>query len=171
MIASQRLIMEEETSFSPARHHFIVLCSTLLRVAVGIIMTVHGLEKLHGFQAWQEQVAQLGMPNAHVLASLAVAAELGGGFCLLIGLFTPLAALAVVIVLAVGIAKVHFSHGLMAQQGGFEYPLTLLCAALQFVARGAGPVSVDGFFGQMWDRYRMKVHLTPEDLGPHFTSR
>jgi len=161
----------EETSFSPARHHFIVLCSTLLRVVIGVIMAVHGLDKLHGFQAWQEQIAQLGMPDPHLFASLAVAAELCGGFCLLIGLFTPFAALAVVCVLAVAIVKVHWGHGLMAQHGGFEYPLTLLLASLQFVARGAGPVSVDGFLGQMWDRYRMKVHLTPEDLGPHFTSR
>lgn len=40
-------------------------------------------------------------------------------------------------------------NGLLATEGGFEYPLTLLAVALFFVVRGGGPFSVDALVGRL----------------------
>jgi putative oxidoreductase len=116
---------------------------TALRIGVGVIMLAHGWQKATGFPAWQESVAQLGVPLPEISSRVAVAAELGGGALLVLGMLTPLAGIAVVLDLVVAIVLVHASHGLFAQAGGFEYPLVLALAALFFAIHGGGPFAVD----------------------------
>jgi putative oxidoreductase len=50
--------------------------------------------------------------------------------------------------MAVAIFKVHWPNGLMAQDHGFEYPMTLFFVSLYFMIRGAGPFSIDGLIGR-----------------------
>jgi putative oxidoreductase len=121
------------------------LAFTLLRVATGVILAVHGWEKLANLAAWQSQVAQLGLPEPEIAAPLAIAGELLGGVGLVLGRYTRAAASGVACVMVVAIATVHLSHGLLAAQGGFEYPLILLCVSLLFVAMGGGRISADRF--------------------------
>jgi hypothetical protein len=45
----------------------------------------------------------------------------------------------------VAIAVVHAGNGLFTQNGGWEYPLTILLVSLAFVARGAGRYSLDAW--------------------------
>jgi putative oxidoreductase len=42
------------------------------------------------------------------------------------------------------IAKVHWGHGLLAQNNGFELPLLIALVACLFIVRGGGPISIDG---------------------------
>jgi len=121
---------------------------TLLRMVTGVILAAHGWEKLIGYQEWHAQVVQLGIPFPDVAAPLAIAAELGGGVGLVVGLLTRLAAFGAAFNMGVAIATVHFSHGLFARDNGFEYPLLLLVSCLYFVLRGAGAVSLDA----LWSR-------------------
>lgn len=116
---------------------------TALRVGLGAILVVHGWQKLQDFEAWTTTVAQLGIPVAPLFAALAMLAELAGGLGLILGFLTPIAALAVLVNMIVAIVLVHWDNGLLAQQGGYEYPLTIALAALYFVVRGAGPFSLD----------------------------
>lgn len=116
---------------------------TVLRVTVGVIMIVHGYMKLTGFQGWTEHVASLGIPLPEVMAPLAIAGELGGGIGLVVGLLTPVAAAGVLSTMLFAIFFVHLGNGLLAKNGGFEYPLTMGVVALYFVARGAGRFSLD----------------------------
>jgi hypothetical protein len=51
------------------------------------------------------------------------------------------------------IATVHISHGLFAQNNGFEYPLMLWATAVFFMLRGAGPISIDA----LWSNPRERV--------------
>lgn len=116
---------------------------TVLRIVAGVIMTIHGLTKVVEFPLWTQVVSALGPPAPEVLAGLSVAAELGGGIGLVVGLLTPIAAFGVLLDLIVAIAVVHAGNGLFVQNGGFEYALTMACVALFFVFRGGGPFSLD----------------------------
>ena len=62
---------------------------------------------------------------------------------MIFGLLTPLGALLIVASMAVAIAKVHGPKGFWIQNGGFEYNLVLLVAALALAATGAGSLSLD----------------------------
>lgn len=119
---------------------------TILRVTVGVIMIAHGWDKLQDIALWTNRFEGMGIPFPKISVYLAIAGELGGGAGLFIGLLTPLAALGIASTMAVAILKVHLPNGLLAKNNGFEYPLTLFAAALYFIFRGAGPISIDGLF-------------------------
>jgi putative oxidoreductase len=119
------------------------LALTTLRVVVGVIMLTHGWLKVADMPSWIASVEGLGIPWPEGMAWLAMAAELFGGMLLVVGLLTPLAALAIFANLMVAIFTVHRGQGLLAEGGGFELPLTLGVVALYFVFRGAGPLSLD----------------------------
>jgi putative oxidoreductase len=116
---------------------------TVLRVVVGVIMAVHGWMKVTDYSTWMQHVQQMSIPYPEFLGPISVAAELAGGIGLILGLLTPVAAFGVLCQMIVAIALVHAEHGLLAQNGGFEYPLTLAAVAFFFMLRGAGPVSLD----------------------------
>lgn len=116
---------------------------TALRVMVGVIFVAHGWTKLADMPAWQAQMQSMGFPAVEVLSWLAMLAEFGGGILLVLGLLTPLAALATAANMFVAVFYVHLGNGLYAQNNGWEYPLTLGLVSLYFVFRGAGPLSVD----------------------------
>ncbi|HCU25167.1 MAG TPA: hypothetical protein DF383_09120 [Deltaproteobacteria bacterium] len=120
------------------------LALTLLRIGTGIIMATHGWLKLQNFSQTVENFAGMGIPKIGVY--LAIAGELGGGLGLIFGLLTPLAAFGILCVMVTAIYNVHLSNGLLAKDGGFEYPMTLGLVALFFIFRGAGPISVDALF-------------------------
>lgn len=129
-----------------------VLAMTLLRVVVGIVATVHGYQKLQDIDGWQNSVEQMGMPLPAAFALLAIAGEFLGGLGLIVGLLTRIAAFGFFCTMATAIYLVHLPHGLLASNNGFEYPLTLLCAALFFIASGAGPISLDAWFERFMHR-------------------
>ena len=118
----------------------------LLRVVVGVIMTVHGWQKINSIPQTVEAFTNMGIPNPQIAVYLAIAGEFLGGLGLIVGLLTPVAAFGVACTMAVAIFKVHWAKGLLAQNGGYEYPLTLLMVALFFMTNGAGPLSLDGIF-------------------------
>lgn len=116
---------------------------TILRITAGIIMMVHGWLKLTDYAGWQQNLTNMGMPEPEIFAPIAIAGELAGGIGLIVGLLTPIAAAGVLSTMLTAIFLVHLPNGLLAKDGGFEYPLTMACVALYFVVRGAGPISLD----------------------------
>ncbi len=116
-----------------------------LRMVVGIIMTLHGWQKIHGGPShFVQTVSGLGLPGW--LAYIAIAAEFLGGLLLIAGFATRIASLFILIDMLVAITKVHLHNGLIGQ-GGYQFPLTLatVCFALMFF--GAGAISVDWLVG------------------------
>lgn len=116
---------------------------TLLRISTGVIMTAHGWGKLTNIQPTIDAFTGMGIPSPTISVYLAIAGEFLGGLGLLIGFLTPLAAFGIFCTMAVAIFKVHWPNGLMAQNQGFEYPMTLFFVSLYFIIRGAGPISID----------------------------
>lgn len=110
-----------------------------LELIVGVIFFAHALQKI-GDPVGFAQRAIGGIPL--FLSFLVIAAELGGGLLLLTGLLVRLGALGHLCVMLVAISQVHWGYGLTGQ-GGFEFPLALLAAALALLILGGDPLSID----------------------------
>jgi putative oxidoreductase len=137
------------------------LALTLLRVGVGSVLVAHGFQKLVDIPHATASFAALGVPHAKLAVYLAILGEFFGGLGLALGALTQLAAFGVVLAMGSAIYFAHRSHGLFAEHGGFEYPLTLLLVALYFVAHGAGPLSVDALVAAARHRgFRHRHHVT-----------
>jgi putative oxidoreductase len=93
--------------------------------------------------------SQMGIPAPALSAWLVIFAEFFCGIAVLLGLFTRLAAIPIAIDMLGAIIFVHAKHGLFVQNGGFEYPLTMLVASLALVIGGPGLYAIDGLiFGE-----------------------
>ena len=124
----------------------------LLRIALGAILIPHGCQKLFGwfggmgFTRFSALFDQLGYkPGAFWVAIVAIT-ELVGGIMLVLGCFTRLAALGVVIFM---INAVWFTSakGFFWTAGGSEFSLLILAVALVFMIKGSGEYSIDKKLG------------------------
>ncbi|HYT72411.1 MAG TPA: DoxX family protein [Gemmatimonadales bacterium] len=124
-----------------------------LRVALGLVFLGHGAQKAFGafggpgFAGAAGFFDNLGLRPARFWAATAAGAELLAGTLLVLGLLTPVAAVLVFATMAVAIAKVHGPKGFFVQNGGFEYNLVLMVAALALAAAGPGAYSLDRLLG------------------------
>jgi len=117
------------------------LALLVLRVVLGVIMIGHGYPKIFGGLSHHVQmVANLGLPGW--LAYFSAAAEFFGGILVIAGLWTRVAAAAILINMVVAIAKVHWKNGLLGN-GGYQFPLALAAIAFALIFCGAGPIALD----------------------------
>jgi putative oxidoreductase len=142
---------------------------TALRVAVGGILAVHGWAKLMDIAGTAQSFEQLGMPAAQTLVYFAIAGELFGGLGLALGFLTRVAALGPLCTMLVAIITVHSGHGLLAKNGGLEYPLVLLLVSTFFAINGAGRLSLDAAFERRRPHsarriVRMRGHIPSQPL-------
>jgi putative oxidoreductase len=114
----------------------------IVRITLGVIFTVHGAWKvfglfggpgLQGFVKWGA-----GIGISPMLAYLAAFAEFIGGLLLLTGFAAEIGALLVIAVMLGAIWFVHWGKGFFVQNGGFEYPLSLIMFSLAIVIGGPG---------------------------------
>ena len=82
------------------------------------------------------------------MALMAALAELSGAL-FAVGLVTPLAALAIAVVMLTAIATVHGPNGYFAGNGGYEHNLGILAVAVGIAAIRPGRFSLDRLIG--WD--------------------
>ena len=124
-----------------------------LRLALGAVFLAHGAQKGlgafggPGFEGATGFIGSLGFRPARLWAGLAVGGELAAGFLFLLGLLTPVASLLALATMAVAIAKVHGPKGFFIQNGGYEYNLVLIVAALAVAVMGPGALSLDHVLG------------------------
>ena len=116
-----------------------------LRVVLGIIMVVHGWQKIHaGPGHFVDMVHGLGLPGW--LAYISLAAEFLGGLLIIAGFATRIAATFILIDMLVALTKVHFHNGLTGQ-GGYQLVLSLATISFALILFGAGAISVDWLLG------------------------
>src|ERR671929_523103 len=121
----------------------------LLRVVVGLTMSAHGAQKLFGWfegprlAGVKAMLGNFGFRWPALMALGLALAEVGGGGLFALGLFTPLAALGIVVVMLNAIALVHFKNGFWAGKGGYEFNLVLLTVSVAVAATGPGRFSID----------------------------
>lgn len=111
----------------------------LLRVALGVMALAHGLLKVFVFTlpGTVGYFESLGLPG--VLAYLTIAAEVGGGVALILGVYTRWVSLALVPVL-LGAAWVHMGNGWIFSNpgGGWEFPVFWALALIVQAGLGSG---------------------------------
>lgn len=117
----------------------------VLRVVTGVVFAMHGWQKLTvmGLGGTEGMLTALGFPIPGVMAILLIAAELGGGILLILGLMTHWAAKALVVVSVVALFAVHLPNGFFLSTGGYEYILLLLAASVSLLITGPGKYSLD----------------------------
>jgi putative oxidoreductase len=121
----------------------------ILRVVLGLSIAAHGAQKLFGWfggygiagtGGWLESI---GLKPGKPLAFLAGAGEFFGGLALVVGFLTPVAGIAVALVLVVSIVTVHKGKGFWNTNGGSELPLLIIASGVTLALTGAGAYSVD----------------------------
>ncbi|MDP3547376.1 MAG: DoxX family protein [Phreatobacter sp.] len=115
-----------------------------LRAALGAMWIAHGLLKVlvFGVAGFSGFLGSLGLPTA--LALPIIAAEIGGGVLILLGIYGRQVSLLLVPVMA-GALMVHLPNGWLfsAPNGGWEYPVYLVIAAIAQSLLGSGAFSLD----------------------------
>jgi putative oxidoreductase len=128
----------------------------IVRLAIGLTLAAHGAQKLFGWfggggiAGTAPFLEQLGFRPARLHAALAGIAETAGGLLLAAGLFTPLAAAALLGVMVVAVGSVHWGKGFFLQTGGLEYNLVLGAGALAVAFTGPGGLSLDRALAIFW---------------------
>src|ERR671921_2669812 len=101
---------------------------TILRVVVGIVFLVHGLQKLFlmGFGGVAGMMEGLGVPAPGLFAIILTLVELLGGLALILGLFTRVVAIPLAVDMLVATLMVHLPNGFFTVPNGGEEvtPLT-----------------------------------------------
>jgi putative oxidoreductase len=126
---------------------------TIARLALGVVMFPHGLQKTlgwfggPGFHAMMAGFTRGGIPP--VLAFLAICAESMGGLGLILGLLSRVAAFGVLCVMVVAVFRVNLAFGLFINWGGnqkgegIEFHVLAIAIAIVILMRGAGALSLD----------------------------
>jgi putative oxidoreductase len=127
----------------------------VVRLALGVVFIAHGGQKVFGWfggPGLRGTIGYfrqgLGIPApATVLAALA---EFLGGVAMVTGFLARPAALGLIVVMVVAVAKVHAGHGFFlnwtltpGQGHGYEFNLALIAMALSILIGGAGVLSID----------------------------
>jgi putative oxidoreductase len=116
---------------------------TLLRVALGLVFVAHAYAKaaIFTFPGTEAFFEASGFPGW--TAYPVFAAELAGGFALIVGFRTRWAALALIPVM-LGALKTHLAAGWMftSPGGGWEYPAFLIVALAVQACLGSGALAL-----------------------------
>lgn len=126
----------------------------VVRVALGIVFFAHGAQKVLGWfggPGLRGTIAGFkGMGVPAPAAALAAFIEFLGGVAMILGFLVRPAAVGIIIVMLVAIARVHARHGFFINfQGtpgkghGFEFNFVLIAMALSILIGGAGVLSID----------------------------
>lgn len=115
----------------------------LIRIASALAFLYHGSAILFGaFGGPGPEKFAAFMHAPVILGYLVGLGEFFGGLGVLRGLFTRIAAAAIVIIMLGAIFLVHISHGFDIGKMGVEYALTQLLIALAILSAGPGAYSL-----------------------------
>jgi putative oxidoreductase len=127
---------------------------TVLRLAAGIMILPHGLQKTFGWfdgAGFSGQMAGF-TQFMHIpapFAFLAIMAEFLGGIGLILGLLTRVAAFGVACNMIMAVYFLHWQVGFFMNWGGklkgegFEFHMLAVAILIVLIAKGGGPASVD----------------------------
>ena len=126
------------------------VAATFVRIVIGIMFLMHVSIKLKiGAAAVAANfMAKNGLEPALLVAYAAIALEIVGGVCLVVGLFTRFFAAALAIEMLIALLFVHLAKGYAAGGGGYEYVRLIGAVCFVIAMRGGGPYSVDRMIGK-----------------------
>jgi putative oxidoreductase len=130
------------------------VASMILRVTLGVVIFVHGAQKLFGWFGGNGFDGTMGfftnaMHLPWLVAFLVIIGESVGSLGLIAGLFTRFTAASFIVIMLGAIVTVHWPQGFFMnwsgqQQGeGFEYHLLVIGMSAALVLTGGGAWSLD----------------------------
>jgi putative oxidoreductase len=133
----------------------------LLRVAIGVLLIAHGLQKAFGlwggpgFDGWADSLTAMGYQHADILTYVATGGQIIAGVGLVLGLFTPLAAAGALAYMVNGVladAMVAHEQARLSSflTDGHEYKVIAVCAVAAIILAGPGKYGLDAARG--WAR-------------------
>src|SRR5665213_1992234 len=128
------------TNYSDGAFNFGML---ILRVGLGVLMLNHGYEKLVHFSSMKGNFTNFLGLGSTLSLTLDIFAEFFCSIFLILGLFTRLAVIPILIAMSVALFKAH--HGDMFGAG--ERAAMYLIAAIAILFCGPGRISIDGAVG------------------------
>ena len=133
--------------------------TALLRVTLGVVFVMHGYVavKVLGFETTTGLIVRMGYPLtiAPALTWYLIVVHIAGGTLMIVGLWTRLAALGQVPIMASAVFLLHLGQGFFMRgtvvdaaagpvvASGYAYPLLVLVATLALALLGGGAASVD----------------------------
>jgi putative oxidoreductase len=125
------------------------VAALLLRLALGVMFLAHAWVKIKVFTpaGTAQYFKSLGLPGE--LAYLTIAAEVGGGILLILGIETRWVALALVPLILGTIVMVHGKAGwqFTNKDGGWEYPAFWAVGLLALALLGDGSAALGPMLG------------------------
>lgn len=109
-----------------------------IRIVVGIGLILHGWAKLSNFAGTHGFFSSLGLPSELLLPITML--EVIGGFVILIGILTRVAAGLVILEMIGIILHIKLSKGFV---GGFELELLIMSICISLFITGPGRISVE----------------------------
>jgi putative oxidoreductase len=119
----------------------------LFRVVTGLWLLPHAMPKIANPGGTAEFFAGLGYHPGRFWVWVVILTETVVGLMLAAGFLTRLAAL-IIFIHMLNIIAFHWSRGFLSGDGGWEYPAMWAVAALVFLVRGGGRLSVDRAIGR-----------------------
>ena len=117
----------------------------ILRVMIGVVFIGHGAQKLFGWFGGPglTKYASGAEERMHIYpgwfwAWVNALAEFVGGLFMVLGFLTPVVSALLICVMIMAIIKVHWPKGFFTTNGGYEFNLTLIAAALTIACSGPG---------------------------------
>src|SRR5438067_12454735 len=125
----------------------------ILRLVVGLTMTVHGTQKFFGWFAGSgltrvmQGFEKQGFKPSWLWVGLVILGEVGGGISLALGFLTPLGAAGIFGTMFMATFKSHWKNGFIVSKGGYEYTLVLMAVSIAIGLTGPGSYALDALFG------------------------
>jgi putative oxidoreductase len=121
----------------------------LVRFGCGWLLIVHGYGKiLRGMAAQAQTLTRSGFDWGISFSAFLTVVELGGGICIVLGLFTRFWAAAIAIEMGVLTFYLYWGNGFSWVNRGYEFTLLWGIVALAIALRGGGPYSLDRRIGR-----------------------
>ena len=132
--------------FSRITEHFQSLSLLIARLIIAYGFYEPAMNKWKDIDSVAGWFGSMGIPFPLINAYAAATTEILGVGLLVLGLFTRLISLPLIVIMVVAIFTVHYANGFSAGVNGFEIPLYYMIFLIIFVAHGAGKFSLDHFF-------------------------
>jgi len=129
------------TKYSAGAFNFAMF---ILRVALGVLMLSHGYGKLIHFNGMKGSFINFLGLGSVISLMLDIFAEFFCSIFLILGLFTRLAVIPILIAMSVALIKVH--HGDLFGAG--ERAAIYIACSITILFCGPGKISVDGMIGK-----------------------
>jgi putative oxidoreductase len=131
----------------------------IVRFGLGIIFLIHGAQQTFGLWGGAPlgesaaKMTHMGVPL--FLAYISILTQLLGGGALVLGIFSRIAAIGLIIDMSVAIAMVHWKNGFFITSPtgpGFEFNLALIMMALAVLIAGPGAAGLADLEGKLFGR-------------------